>query len=242
VEKGNPPYILFMLLISLLALAALAVEAVFPLDAGTRQILNYADTIVCVLFFADFLVLFYRAENRWRYLLTWGWLDLISSIPMIDVLRWGRVARLMRIFRVLRGVRSARILTRFILERRAQSALFAAALVSIILVAVSSISVLHFEASADSNIKTPEDALWWAIVTMTTVGYGDKFPITSEGRIVAAVLMAAGVGLFATFSGLVAAWFLAPAQATRESEFAELKHEIAELKKLLTGNGPTNAA
>jgi voltage-gated potassium channel len=56
--------------------------------------------------------------------------------------------------------------------------------------------------------QTAEDALWWAYVTITTVGYGDKFPVTSEGRLIAGFLMTAGVGLFGTFTGFVASWFV----------------------------------
>lgn len=233
-ESKNHAYLLFMLILSVLALGALAVEAIFSLDQGTRQILNYADTLVCALFFIDFLVVFHRAESKRRYLMTWGWLDLASSIPMLDVLRWGRAARIMRIFRVLRGVRAARVLSVFILERRAESTFLATALLSVILVVVSAVSVLHFEGGAEGNIKTPEEAAWWAIVTITTVGYGDKYPVTSEGRLVAAILMAGGVGLFGTFSGFVAAWFLAPAQAKWESELAVLQRDINDIKRLLS--------
>ena len=65
----------------------------------------------------------------------------------------------------------------------------------------------------EANIKGPEDAVWWAFVTMTTVGYGDRFPVTTEGRLAGALLMVAGVGLFGTFSGFIASWFLAPKAA-----------------------------
>lgn len=60
------------------------------------------------------------------------------------------------------------------------------------------------ETAPESNIKTAEDAIWWAFVTITTVGYGDRFPVTTEGRIIAALLMTAGVGLFGTFTGFIA--------------------------------------
>jgi voltage-gated potassium channel len=233
-EGKNHAYLVFMLILSVLALVALAVEAVFPLDEGTRAIFNYADTLVCALFFVDFLVMLHRAKDRRRYLLTWGWLDLASSIPMVDFLRWGRAARIMRILRVLRGVRAARVLSVFILERRAESAFLATVLLSIILVVVSAVGVLHFEAGDEGNIKTPEDAVWWAVATITTVGYGDRYPVTSEGRVVAAILMVAGVGLFGTFSGFVAAWFLAPGQAKRENELAVLQRDVNEIKQLLT--------
>jgi len=60
----------------------------------------------------------------------------------------------------------------------------------------------------NSNIKTAEDALWWAYVTITTVGYGDRFPVTTEGRLIASLLMTAGVGLFGTFAGYISSLFI----------------------------------
>ena len=129
-EPKHHPYLAFMLVLSLLALAALGVETVFRLDEGTRAILGYADVVICALFFVDFLVMFVRAESKRKYFFTWGWLDLVSSIPAVSLLRLGRAARVVRIVRVLRGVRAARVLTVVILERRAQSAALAAALLS----------------------------------------------------------------------------------------------------------------
>lgn len=72
----------------------------------------------------------------------------------------------------------------------------------------SSIAILQVETKEASNIKTAEDALWWSYVTITTVGYGDKFPVTTEGRIIAMLLMTVGVGLFGTFTGYVASWLV----------------------------------
>ncbi len=236
------PYLIFMLLLSLFALAALGFEAVFPLDEGTREILGVADTVVCALFFLDFIVSLRQAQNKWRYLVTWGWLDLLSSVPAIEVLRLGRTARIARIIRVLRGIRAARVLSLFIMERRTQSTLLAATFLSIVLVAVSAIAVLHFEAPVDGNIKTGEDAIWWAMSTITTVGYGDKYPLSSEGRALAIALMVAGVGMFATLSGVLASWFLAPAQAQREDELAAIRDELSQLKQLLVALDQQNTS
>lgn len=207
-------YQLFMLALCLYALVALGIEALIPIDEPTRQILSAADWLVCLLFLADFVGNLVLATNRWKYFATWGWIDLISSIPAIDIARLGRAARILRIFRVLRGIRATKTLASFVLERRAESALLTAALVSILLLVSSSIAILHFERGAESaNIRSAEDAIWWAAVTITTVGYGDRFPVSTEGRIIAAMLMTAGVGLFGTFSGFVAAWFLAPTRS-----------------------------
>jgi voltage-gated potassium channel len=99
-----------------------------------------------------------------------------------------------------------------------------------------SIAVLQFEKASGGNIVSGEDALWWAITTMTTVGYGDRFPITSEGRLVAVVLMAAGVGVFGTLSGLVASWFLAPATKETDADLVEIKAILADVRSRLAAN------
>jgi len=193
------------------------------------------------MFLVDFLFTLVKAKNRTRYFITWGWLDLLSSIPAVNVLRWGRGARILRIFRVLRGIKATKILSEFILYRRAHSAFLAALLVSLLLIVFSASSVLQFESGPEANIRTPEDAVWWAVVTLTTVGYGDKYPLSTEGRLIAVLLMTAGVGLFGTFSGFVAAWFLeAPGRTSAELE--ELKYLRAEIRELREMLEPTRAA
>jgi voltage-gated potassium channel len=119
------------------------------------------------------------------------------------------------------------------LNRRAESAALAATLVTILVVMVAGVAVLHFEDAPDSNIKTAEDAVWWSVVTLTTVGYGDRFPVTSEGRLVGALLMIMGVGLVGTLSGLAASWFLSPLASRNRSEIEFLRAEIADLRRLL---------
>jgi voltage-gated potassium channel len=73
--------------------------------------------------------------------------------------------------------------------------------------------------------------MWWAVSTMTTVGYGDRYPISTEGRVVAMFLMAAGVGVFGMLSGLVASWFLSPAAEETESDLDEVKALLRDLQK-----------
>ena len=83
----------------------------------------------------------------------------------------GRAARAMRILRVLRGIRAIRVIGHSLVERRAQSAFFATLLLALLIIVFSAIAVLQFEMTADAgNIRTAEDALWWAISTMITVG------------------------------------------------------------------------
>lgn len=84
----------------------------------------------------------------------------------------------------------------------------AVAVITILIIIFSSISILTVETAPESNIKTAEDAIWWTIVTITTVGYGDKFPVTTEGRLIGVLVMVAGVGLFGTYTGYIASLFV----------------------------------
>jgi len=224
-----------MLVLSLYALLALGAETVLPLTPATRSILDAADVVVCALFFADFVVSWRAAPDRWQYMRTWGWLDLVSSIPTIGLARLGRLARVVRIVRLMRGLRIAKVGIAMLGRRRAQNALLAASLATLFLLVLGAIAVLQFEVDARSNIRTAEDALWWAVTTLTTVGYGDLVPVTSGGRAVATVLMVAGVGLFGVLSGLLASWFVGTSVRVDRRELDAIRAELAALRAAMTG-------
>ena len=232
-EPVSLQYQLFMLVLCVAALAILVLESVYHLDPEVARVLDYADDAVCVIFLADFCLSFARAPRKWKYLATWGWLDLLSSIPTLDIGRWGRIARIARLSRVLRALRASRLLSRMLLRKRGQSAALAAVLLALFLVIGSSAAILRFEDLPDSNIKTADDAVWWAFATITTVGYGDRFPVSGEGRLIAALLMTAGVGLFGAFSAALAAWFLTPEEEATDAEIAALAAEVAELRRVI---------
>ncbi len=233
----SPSYQLFMLALCLYALAALAIQATVQLEPETRSILDYADYAVCGVFFIDFVISLVRAPDRWRYFITWGWLDLLSTIPTIDITRWGRTARILRVFRVLRGLRASKLLATLVVRRRAENAFLTASLAALMLITFSSIAILHFETDPEANIKTADDAVWWAFSTISCVGYGERYPVTGEGRFIAAILMAAGVGLFGTLSGFLASWFIGPARKEDvNSDIAALRKEIVELREVLQRN------
>lgn len=236
-ENHNPAYLLFVLAISVLALVLLAVSALPRLDPAVATIVHYADTALCALFLLDFLITLFRSRRKKRYLLRWGWLDLLSSIPVFPQFRVARLARVARVLRVLRGIRSIRILASLILERRAQSAIMSAAVIAILMLLFGSISILHFENVPGANIRGPQDAFWWSVATLTTGGLGELYPVTPEGRLVAILLLVCGVGLFGVLSGFFAAWFLAPGEKDQESEIAGLRKEIRELRESLRNRG-----
>ena len=235
-ERETPQlYLIVVLVLSVFAIVALAIEAVIPLDPASQQILMYADWVICGLFFLDFVFTLWRSKNRGRYFLTWGWLDLISSIPAAGFFRFARAARVVRILRILRVARSARLMSTAVLTRRARSGLLTALFASVLLVISTSIAILSVEKSPEANIRTPGDAIWWSLVTITTIGYGDRYAVTAEGRLVAALLMLSGVGLFGIVSGFVATWFLSPPAQAPDPELQAIRQELAELRREIAG-------
>lgn len=230
-EQIGLAYQAFMLFLCVYAILNFLASLLFPLTDSTKMVLQYADTAVCVVFFIDFLLNLRRASNKWHYFFTWGWIDLLSSIPAINALRVGRLARLLRILRVLRALKATRLLVGYWTERRADSLFFSAAIVTFTMVIVSSLAVLSFENVPEGNIHTAPDAIWWAITTICTIGYGDFYPVTWEGRAVATMLMALGFGLIGTLSGLAVSWFLTPAQKGQHSEVADLQATVTALRE-----------
>jgi len=220
-----------MIVLSVYVVAALFLESLVKLTPATASLLEMIDTLICVVFLVDFGIRFARAESKAKFM-RWGWIDLLASIPMLDALRWGR---LVRVVRVLRAFRSARVFATFFLRRRAESALATVTALGIALVIFSSLAILNLENDAQSNIRTPGDALWWSLTTITTVGYGDRYPVTTEGRVLAVSLMIAGAALFSTFTAFVATFFM---QAPKENEeMVALVEEVRALRAELERHG-----
>jgi voltage-gated potassium channel len=202
------PLNLIVLVLSIYVLMALLVDTIFNVPSEIAKILDLVDNGICIFFIIEFSIRFYKAENKLKFM-KWGWIDLISSIPNVDFLRAGRTLRLIRLLRILRAFRSTKHLVSHVYKIRSQGVFTTVAILCILLIIFSSISVLQFESEdPNSNINTAEEALWWSYVTITTVGYGDRFPITTGGRIIGTILMTAGVGLFGTFTAFVSSWFL----------------------------------
>jgi voltage-gated potassium channel len=195
-----------VLVLSAYVLIALLIDTLFILPTEISRLLDLIDNLICIFFLFEFFLRFYKSENKLKFL-RWGWIDLISSIPTLDLFRAGRALRLFRHIRILRAFRSVRHLISHFYANKAKGTFMTVFIIALLMVIFSAIAILQVETDQNSNIKTAEDAIWWAYVTITTVGYGDKFPVTTEGRIIAAALMTVGVGVFGTFAGFLASWF-----------------------------------
>ena len=214
------PFQLIILTLSLFVLGLLVVELGVTLPVETIRVLHWIDNVVCALFFADFVIRFRRAESKLQFM-KWGWIDLLASIPEVSALRWGRLFRVFRILRMLRAVKSLRLIfDSLFTHNRTGGGMASVFTIAFLVLSLASAGILMVERAPDSNIKTAGDAVWWSITTVTTVGYGDRYPVTTGGRMIAAVLMFTGVGLFGTLSGVVASFFLGDKKQRGEEESA----------------------
>jgi len=225
-----------ILVLSVIVLGALVADTAFQLPPAVSGVLQKMDTLVCVVFLGDFGYRFHRAKSK-REFMKWGWIDLLASIPnpaggipCLNHLRWGRLVRLFRILRLIRALRATHKITRLLLRNKFHAGVASVTLTSILLIIFSSLGILICEqADPQANIKTADDAVWWSVATITTVGYGDKYPVTTEGRLLAMVVMVSGMGLFGGLSGLAASFFIG---AKEKGIVAEENKILARLEKL----------
>ena len=216
-EHGNS-YNIFILVLTLFSLAIMAV-LLLPLDDDTRDLLTLYDNVICVIFLGDFAMNLAGARPRSAYFIKQrGWLDLLGSIPSFSFIpftalfRLARLSRLARIGKLLGGKNRKALITD-VLHNRGQYATFITVLAAGMVLSVASVLILQFESvDPDANIQTGGDAIWWGIVTLTTVGYGDRFPVTFLGRLTAVSVMLAGIGIIGALASILASMLVAPAE------------------------------
>jgi voltage-gated potassium channel len=250
-RQHSNAYNIFILVLTVLSLAVMVVM-LLPISDQTLKLLSVYDNLICVIFLVDFVLNLRAAPHKSDYFLRQGgWLDLLGSIPSFGLTRYGgllrlaRLGRFARITRLLRG-ENKKALVKDVLENRSRYALFITILLTILVLTVASTLVLQFESgSPDAKIITGGDAFWYAIVTITTVGYGDYYPVTAAGRITAMFIMFMGVGIIGALASILASLLVGSSEApeeeapgaepapTVEQELALVKNELAALRQLL---------
>jgi voltage-gated potassium channel len=252
--KRSNAYELFILVLTVLSLAIMVV-LLLPLSDQTTQLLLVYDNAICLVFLVDFFGNLFGAPTKREYFIgRRGWLDLLGSIPSLGffkytgLFRLARLSRLARITRLLRGQKKRELIDD-VLTHRGQYAAFISIMATLIVLVVCSILVLQFESrSAEANITTGGDALWWALVTITTVGYGDFFPVTAAGRTTGAFVMFAGVGIIGALASILASLLVpppktedspegAPAARSIQEELVDIRAELAALRRTLSVGG-----
>ncbi len=223
-RRHSNAYNIFILVLTVLSLAVMVVM-LMPISDATRQLLSVYDNLICLIFLIDFYLNYKSAPSKRDYFIRQrGWLDLLGSIPSFGITKYGgllrlaRLSRFARITRLLRG-ENKKALVKDVLEHRSQYAGFITILLTILVLTVASVLVLQFESqSPDAKITTGSDALWYSIVTITTVGYGDYYPVTTAGRITAMFIMFMGVGIIGALASILASLLVGSSAPTEEEE------------------------
>jgi voltage-gated potassium channel len=233
----NATYELFVFLLVVLSIANSALELL--LNSGeARRVVLIIEIGISLFLMSDAIVRLLRAPQKRRFLLDYhGWMVLVGSLPLPGA----RLFRLLQTALITRKLRRSdyALMGRIVVEKRAQSTLAVVAFLAVLVLEVGGIMILRAESSSPAaNIKTASDALWWGYVTVATVGYGDKYPVTNSGRVVGVLMMTIGVGLFGVITGFLADWFRRPRKPTatvdqREARQQDVLTTVEELKRLL---------
>jgi voltage-gated potassium channel len=237
-ERSSSSYDLFILTVTLISLAIMVIFYLPGIGAETKRVAFFLDTLICVILMFDFFRSLIRAPDKLAYL-KWGWLDFLGSLPALPAFRLFRLWRLVRLVRILRRM-SIRQLWRTFTGRRAESTLMITVLLVILVLGFASFTIVFFEAPArEANITTAADAIWWSLVSMTTVGYGDRFPVTEQGRLVAVLLMLVGIALFSVLTSYLSSGFIAPEKDKarggdrQEDELAQMRARLEAIEQQL---------
>lgn len=248
-ELKSIGYEIFIGILSILSIVNLFLLYLVQ-EKSLDTVIMVMNAIFSAIFLADFLYRIFTAPSASAYFFKhFGWADLLASLPFAQF-KILRIFRLIRVYRLLRVV-GIRMIGRTLIKDRAGSSLYLLLLMGIFVMEFGSLTMLRVENGAPgANITTASDAIWYTIVTISTVGYGDLYPVTEAGRIVGSGIIIVGVGIFGTFTGYLANFFLSPktkapapavdaadpSTATVESlrlRLDESEAKLTEIRKLL---------
>jgi hypothetical protein len=233
-ELKGLSYELFILLVSLLSVLNMVLVLVPAFDGPVRDVAIIVDSVIAPIFVLDFVYRLATARSRSGYVIRgWGWADLLSAVPTLGVFR---VFRVLRVTALLRRV-DRETLAAELYAGRAAATFFATMFLVLVVIEFAGIAVYFVEqGKPGANIASGSDAVWWGLVTIATVGYGDRYPVSNEGRVVGTLLLFAGVALFSILTGFIANQFLAPRSsrgARIRARLAGPESQVAELRQLL---------
>ena len=241
-----------MLALTVVFLADLVLPVLYPdMPPTARATLGPIDLGIWAAFLAEYLARLFVAPNRVAFILHNPLDLLLVVIPVLRPLRLVRSVTLIRAVRLTRiGAGTGRVVRQSRLRLASRAALLAAGSATIMILAASVMELDAERGAVHANITTFGDALWWAVSTITTVGYGDHYPVTAAGHAIAIVLMIVGVGMFGVVAASASAWFISADQeedrhqqadtlTTLTVEIAALRQTVSELSAQLAAGPPT---
>lgn len=227
--------------VAALFLAAYSIEVLVQPHGLVARLVNLVTMLAWAVFTADYAARLYLAPDRKQ----WFFRHLVDlAVVLLPLLRSMRLFRLVVLVGALQKAIGNAIRGKVIVYTISGA---------VLLVYVGALAVLEAERGApDAHITTFGQALWWAMTTITTVGYGDMYPVTTTGRVFAALLMIGGISLVGSITATIASWIVQSVSVEDEKHDAvttahivELRSEIAELRELLRAkvseSAPVNA-
>lgn len=209
-------------------------------DQEEGRVLLLTSVGISLFFIADSAYRWLRAPDRRGFLLgRRGWLLWLGSLPVPFI----ALLRILWYWWAIRNLRRSDYsdMVQIVVEKRAQTTLLVAILAALVVVEAAATLILGVESkSPQANILTAGDAEWWTIVTMATVGYGDKYPVTTAGRVIAVFVMIVGVGLFGVLTSFLAQWFVR-ARRTDNANPAAAPASVEDVQALLARLDTLNA-
>ncbi len=250
-EMKSTGYEIFIGILSILSIVNLLLVLVLR-EESLDTVLGAMNALFSLIFLIDFTYRIFTAPSASTYFFRhFGWADLLASLPFAQ-LKILRIFRLIRVWRLLREV-GVKAVAHTLIKDRAGSALYMLLLMGILVLQFGSLTILYFEQNAEgANITTAGDALWYTMVTISTVGYGDQYPVTPLGRLCGTIIIVVGVGIFGTFTGYLATVFLTPKPTDAEpvadegkplsaesvdalrARLTEMEAKMAEIRKMLS--------
>jgi voltage-gated potassium channel len=208
------PWEIFVLGVAILSIVNLFLAIVIR-NPDLDQVIIVMDSMLIAIFLVDFVRrLRVARDDRAYFVHGTGWLDLVSVFPL---LRITRLLRIIRVIRVVGRMGGPEVAVRAFFKDRAAGGLYLVTLIALVVMEFGSIAMLWAERTdPDANITTAADALWYSIVTMSTVGYGDQYPVTDLGRTIGTLIIILGVAVFGTLTGFLANAFLSPKKSEAE--------------------------
>ena len=180
--------------------------------------------LVWMIFVIDYTNQFVRAKNKWAYIKSHPF-ELIALIPLNEIFRAARFVRIFRLIRLL-GIASRFFKPVYVLFKT--NGLDKLLIFTLIMLFLIPIPVVYIE----PDINTFGNGIWWAIVTTTTVGYGDYTPVTGLGRILAVVLMLLGIGIIGTFTSAVSTYFRNSRKLPHDQQVMEIIRKIEDMDSI----------
>ncbi|MBU7009833.1 MAG: ion transporter [Theionarchaea archaeon] len=203
------------------------VKAVLP----KIVLIHKLDLWICIVFIVEFLVRIVKEPDRKAFFKAY-WLEIPGMIPFtLPFLNISKTFRVFRLFRLVRLFSMMKRLSRLYQKRFVRNELQYTALIVIMILLFSAYGIFFFERQVNPDINSAGDALWWSIVTVTTVGYGDKVPITPLGKVLGVILMVTGIGVIGVLSGTIASRLLRGYRTEREAGDVQEALRILKLRR-----------